>query len=140
MEDNAHLGFKNLDLTGIGEISINAEASKRSGAAGGVIEVRLDSPDGELIGQTDTIQPSSVNIRAELRKRRAAWEAGGKKGPEPSFMSVIEELKPRFIIPLDNISGMKTVYFVFKNPNMKDGQIMVSVDEIEFKPIPKTLQ
>ncbi len=132
VENNAYLGFDKLDLTGIREITIDAEASKRNGAAGGIIEVRLGSPSGSLIGTTEKVVPLDIDFRAELGKLRAEWEKNGKKGPRPGFREVREKFKPHLSVTLENLSGFHHVYFVFKNADAKPGQILVQVNGIEF--------
>ena len=138
IQHDAYVAYFDLDLTGVGEISIGAEASARNGAPGAVIELRLDAPDGELVGQTEKIIPVDIDFRAEMRKAVEAWEKGGKKGPRPGFRDVIRKLRPKFSIPLNGIQGKHQVYFVFKNPEAKDGQVLLKLNDIEFKAIKET--
>ena len=133
VEDNAFLGFHDLDLTGVNEILINAEASPRLGAAGGILELHLSSPAGELVGTPIKIEPLEIDVRAKVRELRAAWEKGGKKGPRPSFRTVRELYQPKFAISLAEIEGRKDIYLVFKNSEAKEGQILLSISEIAFK-------
>lgn len=131
-EDNAYLAFNGLDLTGITAIEISAEAPGRRGAAGGVVEVRLGAMDGNLLGSTEKIEVQDIDIRAEVQKKRAEWEKGGKKGPEPNFRSVMNDLRPKFTIPI-NTSGKHNLYFIFKNPEAKPGQMLLQINGIECK-------
>ena len=131
--DNAYLGFYQLDLTGISEIIISAEASARVDAAGGVIEMRLGAPDGTLVGTTEKVSVLEVDLRAELDKLKAAWEKEGKKGPEPNFRMVREMFKPAYTLALNGVEGKHDVYFVIKNPEVKPGQILMGMEAIEFK-------
>lgn len=133
IEDNAYVGFYNLDLTGISEIVIFAEASSRVDAAGGIIEVRLGTPDGTLVGTTEKVAPVEVDFRAELDKLRAEWEKGGKKGPEPNFRMVREMFRPKYAVALDGVEGIHDLYFVIKNPEVKPGQILMGMDQLVFK-------
>ncbi len=133
IEHNGYLGYHDLDLTGISELEIGAETSTRVNAAGAIIEVRLDAPDGELVGATEKVIPVEVDFRAELKKLRTAWEKGGKKGREPSFRRVRNMFKPKFQIALNAISGKRPVYLVFKNPDAVEGQILVTINSLEFK-------
>lgn len=133
IKDNAYVGFKDLDLTGITEIVINAEAASRVDAAGGIIEVRLGAPDGTLAGATEKIVPVDVDFRAELEKLRAEWEKGGQKGPRPSFRTVREMFRPTYTVPLENVAGFHDVYFVIRNPEVKPGQILLGMEEVTFK-------
>ncbi|MGL6267324.1 MAG: hypothetical protein ACRC2O_05340, partial [Chitinophagaceae bacterium] len=50
--DNSAIGYHNIDLTGITRIIFAVNASPRISAAGGTIEVRLDSLSGQLLGQS----------------------------------------------------------------------------------------
>lgn len=134
IEHNGYLGYHDLDLTGIGELEIGAETSTRVNAAGAIIEVHLDAPDGELIGATEKVVPVEVDIRAEVEKLRTAWEKGGKKGREPNFWQVRNMFKPKFQIALNDISGKHSIYLVFKNPDAVEGQILVEMNSLEFKP------
>jgi cytochrome c len=53
--DGAYVGYKNIDLTGIAEISLTVSASQRIDAAGGIIEIHLDSAAGEMIGKSGLV-------------------------------------------------------------------------------------
>ena len=130
---NGYLGFNELDLTGITEIEIGAEADKRVNATGATIEVRLDTPDGQLIGTTEKIEQLDIDFGAEYEKVKATWEKGGKKGPEPNYWQVRESFKPTFTVPITDIEGKHNVYFVFKNADAQEGQILVQMNSIEFK-------
>ncbi len=55
---NGFIGFKNIDMTGIKQLELIARASPMQGNIGGTIEIRLDAPEGELIGQ---VEVKSVN-------------------------------------------------------------------------------
>lgn len=133
VENNAYLGYHNLDLTGIGEVVILAEAPTRMDAAGCVIEVRLNAPTGTLIGTTEKVEAVEIDFRAEMRKLRDAWEKGGKKGPAPNFRTVRNMFRPKFPVPLNGQEGKHNVYFIFKNDEAKPGQMLVQMRGIEFK-------
>ncbi|PHN02586.1 PQQ-dependent sugar dehydrogenase [Flavilitoribacter nigricans] len=133
IKDNAFLAFKDLDLSGISEVVINAEAASRVDAAGGIIEMHLDSPDGTLVGSTEKIVPVEIDFRAELQKLRDEWEKNGKKGPQPNFRTVREMFRPTYTIAVDGVEGMHDVYFVIRNPEAKDGQILIGMEQLEFK-------
>ncbi|MBB4077758.1 cytochrome c [Lewinella aquimaris] len=134
VEDGGYIGYNNLDLTGISEVIIHAEASKRSGAAGGVIEVRLDAPDGTLLGTTESVESVEINFGAEVAKLRAEWEAGGKKGPEPGYREVRDKFRREYTVPVAEASGRHNIFFVVKNPAARQGQILVQLQDIVFKP------
>ncbi len=133
IEDNAYLGYNKLDLTGISEVVVNAEAPGRTNSPGGIVEMRLGSPSGTLVGSTEKITALDIDFRAELQKLRKAWEEGGKKGPRPGFRTVREMFKPQYVIPVDNIEGKHDIYFVIRNPEAKEGEILLQFDGVEFK-------
>ena len=53
VKHNGYLAYRGLDLTNISQARIMAQAGGRTGAAGGVIELRLGSPAGQVIGQVE---------------------------------------------------------------------------------------
>jgi cytochrome c len=50
--DKCYAGYNDIDLTGIGSVSLTAIASDER-TAGGKIELRLDSPTGTLVGEVE---------------------------------------------------------------------------------------
>jgi cytochrome c len=90
----AFVGFKQLDLTGISAIVFSATAPvPQLNAAGGKVEVRLDSASGALVGETEVIQPAAaMGAPAQLRAA------------------------------LKSTTGVHDVYFVFRNEQAKSGQ------------------
>jgi len=80
------VGVKQIDLTGVGAIVFTAAAPAQYQARGGKIEVHLDSPTGALLGETDTIRPTTAPAPVRLRT----------------------VLRPT--------SGVHDVYLVFRNP------------------------
>lgn len=102
------IGFSNIDLTGIEQIKFTATAPKSQlNAAGGIIEVRLDSPTGKLVGQTDMISPA---------------EGGGLTSTPPAVVAKIS-----------GASGMHDVYFVFQNEKVPGGKPLFVVIDLEFQ-------
>lgn len=55
--NNSYLAYKDIDLTGITAFVLKLQANARAAAAGGVVEVHLDAPDGALAGQTTLVDP-----------------------------------------------------------------------------------
>ena len=130
--DQAYLGYHGLDLTGIGELAIDAEASGRASAVGGIIEIHLDSPDGPLLGQTEKIERVDIDFRAEMQKLVTAWEEGGKKGPRPTFQTLMQMTRPKHLVALQQTEGKHDLYLVFKNPEAKPGQVLVQMRSLTF--------
>ena len=55
-QPGSYIRFEQLDLTGISEVRLFALAPSQFQAQGGKVEIRLDAPDGPLLGETDFIQ------------------------------------------------------------------------------------
>lgn len=133
VEDGAWLAYNQLDLTGVSEMAINAEASLRNGAAGGIIELHLDGPDGELMGTSEKVVPLAIDLQAELQKLRAAWEKKGQVGPRPNRQTVRALFQKEYVFDVRKLSNLQNIYLVFKNPEVKEGQILVQMNSITFK-------
>jgi cytochrome c len=103
--DSGYFGFKRIDLTHIREISVSAFAVQWTGAAGGVLECRIDSPDGKLVGQTRMIE-----VLAEKKKTKE-------------------------LIPIGSlgISGKHDIYFIARNSSALPYQPLFQVSSVEFK-------
>ncbi len=97
VKEGDYIGFKKIDLTGIKQLEV-------AGTGTGVIEVRLDSPDGQLVGGfapatgADTIK-SNLSSSVKFKK---------------------------YITILSEASGMHTVYLVLK------GSFFMMPDTIKF--------
>ncbi len=131
-EHEGYIGFRQLDLSGITAITISAEKPTRVDGAGGILEIHLDQPDGPLVGVTEEIEAVEMDFRAEIDKAIAAWEAGGQKGPRPSFGSILAMLRPSFTIAIDETPGNHDVYFVAKNPDAQKGQKLLQLYSVTF--------
>ncbi|MBK8505065.1 MAG: PQQ-dependent sugar dehydrogenase [Saprospiraceae bacterium] len=114
--DEAYLAYKDLDLSGIDQIEFLAQASPRVGAAGAIIEVRLNSPDGQLISQTEFIEPKDVDRRAIMQKLRE--EKAKSANPDaPIDFSKMARLSATIVqAKIEAINGKHDIYFVFRNP------------------------
>jgi cytochrome c len=101
----SYIGLKQIDLADVNEIEIMAAAPKAQlNAEGGVIELRIDSPTGTLIGKTDFI-----------------GDTGGGFGGKPASITV------------QPTKGFHDLYFVFQNPNAKSGASLMVVVNTTFK-------
>jgi cytochrome c len=97
VKSGAYIGLKQVDLTGLTQIELQAAAPKAQlNAIGGVIEAHLDSPQGKLIGKTDFI-----------------GDAGGGFRPKPTMMT------------LEPTTDVHNLYLVFTNPSGASGSLMV---------------
>lgn len=110
--NNAHIGFNNVDLTGIAQIVFTVTAPEQMlHAAGGIIEVHIDSPTGPLIGQTEPIVPQKGDFQ--------------KTGP---------------ILPAAKITptaGKHDIYFVCRNNTSPAGQSLFIMMFINYIPVPQ---
>jgi cytochrome c len=131
--NEAYLAYKDLDLTGIDEIEFLAQASPRVGAAGAIIEVRLDIPEGQLVGQSDFIEPKDVDRRAIMQKLRE--ERAKSSNPNaPIDFSQMARLSATVVqTKIEAIEGKHDIYFVFRNAQAQEGQVLVQMQTIEFK-------
>lgn len=135
--DSGYVGYKQIDLTDIQSIDFLIQAPPRIGAVGGVIEVRLDSPTGKLIGQTDLIVPVHIDRQAVMAKLAAQNTKGKKSNDPPTAASIDFNAMRRLmsiskVAKLDATSGLHDVYFVFRNPKAEPGQILVQVVQSTF--------
>ena len=150
---NPHLGYKGLDLTGISTIEIAATAQARANAAGGVIEIHLDSPSGPVIGKTNPFEvaqggfggppaaaatpgkgaPLGTPVANAAPAPAAAPAAGGAPAAPaqqaPRRMNAPSAQK----VAIQPTMGEHDVYFVAVNPKAADQQIVVQIQGIEMK-------
>jgi cytochrome c len=85
------VALRQIDLTGVGAVTLQVSAPAAYQAKGGKIAVYLDAPTGTLLGESDPILPSSDEAPAS---RRVA-------------------LKPT--------AGVHDLYFVFTSPDAGNG-------------------
>ena len=103
-KSGAYMALNKADLSNILYIDIVAVAPvAQMNAAGGKIEVRLDSPKGQLVGETPFLEA-----------------AGGFGGGAPLRANIAKT------------EGLHDVYLVFQNPKA-DGRSLMVVTGIEFK-------
>jgi cytochrome c len=132
--NNSYMGYKNIDLTGIGEIEVSASAQTRVGASGGVIELHSGSVDGPLIGKSDKIEAIEFRPGPPPATTPAPATAGGAPAVTPPPAPRRQGgSKLKIAIPAN--SGQADLYFVFKNDAAKEKQIIMSLTNIEFKSI-----
>lgn len=107
LNNNAYLGFNHLDLSGISGATCLVFANEdRLNAAGGTIEVHIDSPDGPTIGKSEHIEVV--------------------KGKNPSPMPIVTPIK------LKPTEGFHDVYFLYKNDQAPQGQALFIILNIQF--------
>jgi cytochrome c len=102
----AHLGYRQIDLSGLSSITVTATTAGEMRAAGGSIEVRLGGPAGETLGQT---------------KIGVAAPRGRGAGPAAP---------PDATISIKATTGVHDLYFVFTNPQALPGQALMTISAI----------
>lgn len=150
---NPYLGYKGLDLTGISTIDISASAQARTNAAGGVIEIHLDSPTGPVIGKTNPIEVSQGGFggpapastpgkgaplgtpaaAGTAAPAPAAGTAGAAAPAAPAQQAPRRPAPSSQKVAIQATSGEHDVYFVAVNPKATDQQIVVQIQGIEMK-------
>ncbi len=117
--DQSYVGFKNIDMTGIKEIMLYLGISARNNAKGASVEIRIDSPTGQIIGQTEMVsQAPAGGFRPPAGVSRTEWMRQNAAKP---FAKLAE------------VSGRHDIYFIFKNADAKAEDILASINEIQFK-------
>jgi cytochrome c len=111
----AHVVFKDVDLTQIRQVDVSAFASSRQNQTGGVIELRLGGPAGELLGAGSLTAPEP-NPPGGGRGRRGGFRR------DPVHIVIREE------------SGLKDLCLVFSNEKTDPEVTLMSVSRIEFLP------
>jgi cytochrome c len=146
-KNNGYIGFNQIDLTGIQQLEISAIAFPMMGYIGGTIEVRLDKPDGDLLGQVkiESINPvfggSAANAAqnaggAKTRKAQPAAPvavkkpAASSKKPAAGFSNPFA--RPGMKTDIKPVTGQHDIYFLFKNENAKGDEPLMSVTNIKF--------
>lgn len=108
-----YIGFENIDLTDINQLKIGAPNRfwHWSHFIGATIEVRLGSPDGQLVGEPFIIPQAPK----------------GEKGP---FFG--EAMGAPAIIDVSKAEGIQNLYILVKNPQAKESDALVLMTGVEF--------
>jgi len=140
-----YFGYKNIDLAGVKQIALSATADPSEGFAGGTVEIHIDRPDGNLLGQAE-IKPvnpfAALMSAADATQNTGGAKAGGKaktaarkgkaKGPSiADFAKLMAGMATK--IDIKEVTGQHDVYIVFKNNKSKPAQPLMSVSNVEFK-------
>ena len=141
--DNAYLGYNKIDLTDIKQIQFIVQATPNSGAAGGIIEIHLDTPEGKLIGQTEMIVSKPFDMARMMENMGGSKPKPGAKpvankqpsGPPKNFdFSLLRKLMAtNTSAVISPVAGLHNVYFVFKNSNAGAKQPLMQMVEIQFQ-------
>ncbi|HEX7778549.1 MAG TPA: hypothetical protein VF424_04890, partial [Vicinamibacterales bacterium] len=111
----SYIAFTRLDLTGIRQISLAAQAPAREGFAGGTIEIRFGSPAGAVAGQADV---KSAQVQ---------------EGTAEAQLAAIGRARTAAIaVPIPATAGFRDVYLVFRNDSAKSDQPLISLSSVTF--------
>lgn len=116
--NGSYIGFEGVDMTGLKQIDLFVQARPRVGASGGTIEVRLDSPEGQLIGTTQSVVPKEVGFGRP------------PEGVDPLTWRRSRDTQAQ--ARLQQVAGVHDVYFVFRNDEAIAEQILMQINEIHF--------
>ena len=141
---DSYILFRSIDLSGVREILFRANWHLYDIYAGGKIEVRLDRPDGELVGEA-TLEREQFNTRYRglfggLTNPTVDQQARMKRylPLDPSKFFARGSNKNSFTIPsiarIKQTRGMRDVYFVFQGNDAGKGDALFPLAEIELKP------
>jgi len=134
--NDSYIGYSQLDLTDIKQIEVLAQATTRVGASGGVVEVRLGSPTGKLIGKTSPVEVKDPSFGPPPAAPAAGTPAAnaqrtqGQAAADPAVRA--RRGAQQAIAKIEATEGVHDVYFVFKNHNAQPNQIVMSVVSIQF--------
>ena len=138
---NGHIGFRQIDLTGINALELAASAQRREGSSGGQIQVRLDAPTGPLVGEVTVELAPEVDMEKLMAQMESApksppgraapagagaGKAGGKSAGFNPFA------RPPVRLTLKPTNGVHDLYFVFTNDKAPAIQPLMSVSTIKF--------
>ena len=138
---NSFIAFKNVDLSGIKKISFRPNWHLYDIYPGGEIEVRIGSPQGDLIGST-TIEREQFNTRYRgafggLSNMTEEQQRRSQRYPridERKFFAPGSD-KNSFTIPsvaqIRAVDGIHDIYFVFKNQHAQASESLFPLAEIE---------
>jgi cytochrome c len=105
--NKSYIGFPAVDLTGINQVVFAVVAPVETvNAAGGTVEVHIDSPTGPVIGESTPIIPT--------------------KGKFDKPMPIITTAK------LTSPGGMHEVFFVYKNEKSPAGQLLFIMINVQY--------
>ena len=148
---NPYIMYKGIDLTDVKSFEIGASAQARTSAAGGVVEIRIDSPNGALIGKTNMIEVSnggfggpapapnpnqkgaSLGTPVAASAPAAPGAAGAPAGAAPAGGAPRRMGPSSQTVAIQETKGAHDLYFVAVNPAAGEQQIVVQISSIEAK-------
>jgi cytochrome c len=127
---DGHIGYRQIDLSGVKGLQIATSTGGNMGAAGGIIEVRSGSPAGPVLGQANigvAPPPAGRGARAQ-----GAPPAGGAPAPAAPASAAASGGRAGggTIIELTGASGLQDIYVVFRNSRAQRAQPLFTVSGI----------
>jgi cytochrome c len=140
---NSFIAFKDFDLAGIKQIAFIPNWHLYDIYAGGKVEVRIDGPGGELIGETQ-IEPEQFNTRYRglfdglAHPTKEKQERSRRYPPlDPKKFFAAGRDKNSFVISsvakTKELKGTHDLYFIFKNDSVKSGESLFPLAEIQLR-------
>ena len=154
------IGFKNLDLTGVRQLELAASAMIPESQPGGIIQVRLDSATGDLLGEAKvqprdpfaggrrggpptaaaaapggnpvrTDAPPGVVVAPAAPPRSGAPAgAGGARGARGGRGGFNPFAAPGIKVDVAEVRGKHDLYLVFKNDEARDGASLMNFTSV----------
>ena len=119
--DSSYIGYNSLELNNLSSIVVYIQSSRRSGAKGGYVELRLNAPDGELVAKSEEV------VFADTGRRRRP----------PAGTNFVDwrrqnSSKARIELPA-GLKGSQDIYLVFRNESAKENEYLMCINEIGFE-------
>jgi cytochrome c len=104
-KSGGYVGFKGIDLSGVTSVLFAVMAPTQFvNSTGGTVEVRIDKPDGPLVGETPRVDPTPTMGAPTMARA-----------------------------PLKATSGVHDLYFVFRNPQAPEGRSLFILTTATFE-------
>ncbi len=133
---NSHLGFRDIDLTGIKRLELLLQATTRTGSALGTVEIRMDSPEGELLASAEIksvdVREEAENVGKDMKRKIYQEQAYRMSRSEAEYF-----LGKSQVIELDltdTTKGIHDLYIVMNSPAAKENQVSITLNGIELVP------
>ncbi|MCY7351471.1 MAG: PQQ-dependent sugar dehydrogenase [Cytophagaceae bacterium] len=120
---NSYIGFKTIDLTGIKQVEFRPNWHLYDIYLGGFVEIRLDSPTGEVLAKTE-IREEQFNIKKMPGGMNNFW--AGLNGKDKNSKTIPSK------VALKAVSGVHDLYFIFKNEKATANQALFPLSSITF--------
>ena len=132
----AHVGFRNIDMTGVKSLEIGAFAMGFANHKGGDIEIRIGSQIGPVIGKTSV--PLAPPNRGGQRGRRAGGNVARSVDDTPPVNATERPRRargrrfgpPPASVAIESVTGHEDLFLVFQNSATEKDETLMSVSSI----------